>query len=267
MELRHEFTVPVPVEEAWRALLDVERVAPCLPGTTVREFDGEKITGTVKVKVGPVTLTYRGTAVFEERDEAAHRMVLKASGKEVRGQGTARATVTAGLAASGEGTAVSVLTDFAVTGRPAQIGRGVLAEVGGKLVDRFADCLSGQLAGAPGGGGAAAGKEGRGEPGGAAEAAGAGTGTGAAEEESAVPETEVPAGPAVPGTADLAEPRGPAAPAVPAARAEPAPAGAAEPIDLLRTAGLPVTRRIVPWVLAAAAAGAAVAVAVRRLRR
>ncbi|AWK07666.1 hypothetical protein DDQ41_00615 [Streptomyces spongiicola] len=290
MELRHEFTVPVPVEEAWRALLDIERVAPCLPGTTVQEFDGEKITGTVKVKVGPVTLTYRGTAVFEERDTAAHRMILKASGKEVRGQGTARATVTAGLSASGAGTTVSVLTDFAVTGRPAQIGRGVLAEVGGKLVDRFADCLSGQLAGAPDGGGAAAGTGGRGEPGepsgaaggepsGAAGKDGTGTGTGTEAETKTETETETETS-AVTGTAGsagstsgLAEPRAPAAPAVSAARAEPGPAGAAEPIDLLRTAGLPVTRRIVPWVLAAAAVGAvaaaaaAAAAAVRRLRR
>ncbi|MEV0928408.1 SRPBCC family protein [Streptomyces spongiicola] len=271
MELRHEFTVPVPVEEAWRALLDIERVAPCLPGTTVQEFDGEKITGTVKVRVGPVTLTYRGTAVFEERDTAAHRMILKASGKEVRGQGTARATVTAGLSASGAGTTVSVLTDFAVTGRPAQIGRGVLAEVGGKLVDRFADCLSGQLAGAPDGGGAAAGTGGRGEPGEPSGAAGKdGTGTGTETETetetSAVTGTAGSAG----STSGLAEPRAPATPAVSAARAEPGPAGAAEPIDLLRTAGLPVTRRIVPWVLAAAAVGAvaaAAAAAVRRLRR
>ncbi|MGW7370107.1 SRPBCC family protein [Streptomyces sp. NPDC054841] len=146
MELQHEFTVPVPVEEAWRALLDIERVAPCMPGATVEEFDGETITGTVRVKVGPISLTYRGTAVFDEKDEAAHRMVLTAGGKEVRGQGTARATVTSTLAGAGSGTAVSVRTDLAVTGRPAQFGRGVLAEVGDKLVGRFADCLTEKLA-------------------------------------------------------------------------------------------------------------------------
>ncbi|MFJ6945776.1 SRPBCC family protein [Streptomyces wuyuanensis] len=244
MELRHEFTVPVPVEEAWRALLDIERVAPCLPGTTVQEFDGEKVNGTVKVKVGPVTLTYRGTAVFEERDEAAHRMVLRASGKEVRGQGTARATVTAGLTASGEGTAVSVHTDFAVTGRPAQIGRGVMAEVGDRLVGRFADCLSGELARAPGA------KAGTGT------AAGAGT---AAEAAAA----EQPGGSAA-GTGAAGEPGGPSEPAT---RPEAGPAGAAEPIDLVRTAGLPVARRVVPAALAAGAAAAAVAVIVRRRRR
>lgn len=146
MELHHEFTVPVPVDDAWRALLDIERVAPCLPGATVEDYDGKTVTGSVKVKVGPVTVAYRGTAVFEEQDEAAHRMVLLASGRETRGQGTARATVTGTLAERDDGTAVSVRTDLTVTGRPAQFGRGVLAEVGDRLVGRFAECLSERLA-------------------------------------------------------------------------------------------------------------------------
>ncbi|GAA3094569.1 SRPBCC family protein [Streptomyces echinatus] len=145
MELQHEFTVPVPVDEAWPALLDIERVAPCLPGATVEEYDGRTVTGSVKVKVGPVTVTYRGTAVFEEQDESAHRMVLVASGRETRGQGTARATVTAELSGRDGGTAVSVRTDLTVTGRPAQFGRGVLAEVGDRLVSQFADCLAKRL--------------------------------------------------------------------------------------------------------------------------
>ncbi|MFI6490221.1 SRPBCC family protein [Streptomyces sp. NPDC050564] len=145
MDLHHEFTVPVPVEDAWRVLLDIERVAPCMPGATVDDYDGKTVTGSVKVKVGPITLTYRGTAVFEEQDEAAHRMVLIASGKESRGQGTARARVTGTLSERDGGTAVSVETDLTVTGRPAQFGRGVMAEVGDKLVGRFADCLSERL--------------------------------------------------------------------------------------------------------------------------
>ncbi|MER6925716.1 SRPBCC family protein, partial [Streptomyces spiralis] len=87
MELHHAFTVPVPVDDAWRALLDIERVAPCLPGATVEEYDGKTVTGSVKVKLGPITVTYKGTAVFEEQDEAARRMVLVASGRETRGQG------------------------------------------------------------------------------------------------------------------------------------------------------------------------------------
>ncbi|WP_333773593.1 SRPBCC family protein [Streptomyces sp. IBSBF 3136] len=149
MELHNEFTVPVPVDDAWHALLDIEHVAPCLPGAAVESYDGKTVTGSVKVKVGPVTVTYRGTAVFEEQDQEAHRMVLVASGRETRGQGTARATVTATLSEHDGGTAVSVDTDLTVTGRPAQFGRGVLAEVGDRLVGRFAACLEGRLADRP----------------------------------------------------------------------------------------------------------------------
>ncbi|MEV5850664.1 SRPBCC family protein [Streptomyces sp. NPDC051985] len=145
MELHHEFTVPVPADEAWRALLDIERVAPCLPGAVVEDYDGKTVTGSVKVKVGPVTVAYRGTAVFEEQDASAHRMVLLAGGRETRGQGTARATVTATLTERDGATAVSVRTDLTVTGRPAQFGRGVLAEVGDRLVGQFAVCLAERL--------------------------------------------------------------------------------------------------------------------------
>ncbi|MFG2357072.1 SRPBCC family protein [Streptomyces sp. NPDC048521] len=145
MELQHEFTVPVPVDDAWHALLDIERVAPCLPGAVVEEYDGKTVTGSVKVKVGPVTVAYRGTAVFEEQDGSAHRLVLVASGRETRGQGTARATVTGTLSERDGGTAVSVRTDLTVTGRPAQFGRGVLAEVGDRLVSQFATCLAQRL--------------------------------------------------------------------------------------------------------------------------
>ncbi|MGW7522218.1 SRPBCC family protein [Streptomyces sp. NPDC054783] len=145
MELHHEFTVPVPVDDAWHVLLDIERVAPCLPGAVVEDYDGKTVTGSVKVRVGPVTVTYRGTAVFEEQDGSAHRMVLTASGRETRGQGTARATVTGTLTERDGGTAVSVRTDLTVTGRPAQFGRGVLAEVGDRLVGQFASCLADRL--------------------------------------------------------------------------------------------------------------------------
>ena len=149
MELRHEFTVPVPVDDAWRAFLDIERVAPCLPGAAVEEYDDRTVTGSVKVKVGPVTVTYRGTAVFEERDESAYRLVLVASGREVRGQGTARARVTGTLSGRDGVTAVSVRTELTVTGRPAQFGRGVLAEVGERIIGQFAACLSERLAERP----------------------------------------------------------------------------------------------------------------------
>ena len=151
MELNNAFTIPVGVDEAWRVLLDVERIAPCMPGATLEGVDGDDYTGKVKVKVGPITVTYRGTARFVEQDEAAHRAVLEASGKEARGTGTAKATVTATLTAiTADTTEVTVLTDLAITGKPAQFGRGVLAEVATKLLDRFADCLSEELAGGGG---------------------------------------------------------------------------------------------------------------------
>jgi carbon monoxide dehydrogenase subunit G len=146
MELHHEFTVPVPVDDAWRALLDIERVAPCMPGATVEDYDGKTVNGSVKVKVGPITVTYKGTAVFEEQDESARRMVLIASGRETRGQGTARATVTSTLTEQDAGgTVVSVRTDLTVTGRPAQFGRGVMAEVGDRIIGQFAQNLAAQL--------------------------------------------------------------------------------------------------------------------------
>ena len=125
MEMDHSFTVPVPPDRAWDVLLDVERIAPCMPGATVDEFDGEVVTGRIKVKVGPVSLTYRGTAKFTERDSDAKVMMLEASGKETRGAGTASATVRARLEpeSDGEATKASMHTTMHVTGRPAQIGR------------------------------------------------------------------------------------------------------------------------------------------------
>jgi len=142
MELDHSFIVPVPPDRAWEVLLDVERIAPCMPGAIVEEFDGEVVTGRIKVKVGPVSLTYRGTAKFTERDPDARVVVVDASGKETRGAGTASAAIRASLVPSGEGTEVSIHTTMNVTGRPAQFGRGVIAEVGGKLVEKFAENLA-----------------------------------------------------------------------------------------------------------------------------
>ena len=144
MEMDHSFTVPVPPEQAWDVLLDVERIAPCMPGVTVEEFDGEVVTGRIKIKVGPVSLTYRGTAKFTERDPDAHVVVVEASGKETRGAGTASATVRSSLEpeSSGQATKVTIHTTMNVTGRPAQFGRGVMVEVGGKLVEKFADNLA-----------------------------------------------------------------------------------------------------------------------------
>jgi uncharacterized protein len=149
MEMDHSFTVPVPPERAWDVLLDVEKIAPCMPGATVEEFDGEVVTGRIKIKVGPVSLTYRGTAKFTERDPDAHVVVVEASGKETRGAGTASATVRASLESesSGEATKVTIHTTMNVTGRPAQFGRGVMVEVGGKLVEKFAENLAQLISG------------------------------------------------------------------------------------------------------------------------
>ncbi len=159
MEMDHSFTVPVPPERAWDVLLDVEKIAPCMPGAIVDEFDGEVVTGRIKVKVGPVSLTYRGTAKFTERDPDAKVILLEASGKETRGAGTASATVRASLEPEpgGEGTTATMHTTMNVTGRPAQFGRGVMVEVGGKLVEQFAQNLRQLIAedGAAGGNAAA----------------------------------------------------------------------------------------------------------------
>jgi carbon monoxide dehydrogenase subunit G len=149
MELEHSFIIPVPPEQAWPALLDVERIAPCMPGATVDSVDGEVIKGRIKVKVGPVALTYAGTAHFTERDEQTRSITLEASGKETRGAGTASATVRSSLEDEGGQTKVVVHTTMNVTGRPAQFGRGVMAEVGGRIIERFATNLAALLASAP----------------------------------------------------------------------------------------------------------------------
>ncbi|HEX6686291.1 MAG TPA: SRPBCC family protein [Candidatus Limnocylindrales bacterium] len=145
MELTNEFSVPVPVERAWAVLLDVEKVAPCMPGATLTSFDGESFEGNVKVKLGPVSLTYGGKGRFVSRDDAARTAVIEASGKDTRGRGTAAATVTASLHPDEAGTLVRVVTDLKVTGSPAQFGRGMIADVSKRLVDQFATCLAGKF--------------------------------------------------------------------------------------------------------------------------
>lgn len=147
MELVHEFTVAVPVEQAWDVLTDVERIAPCMPGAELTGVDGGTYHGQVKIKVGPITAQYKGTASFAEKDEAARRVVLKASGRDTRGQGTASATVTAAMVGDGGSTTVSITTDLSVSGRVAQFGRGVMGDVSARLLEQFvhnleADVLS-----------------------------------------------------------------------------------------------------------------------------
>src|ERR1700761_6180492 len=146
MELEHSFTVPVPADQAWDVLLDVERVAPCMPGATLDSVDGDEIKGKVKVKLGPVSMTYAGTARFTMRDRDTGVVVLEAKGKETRGAGTAAATVHSELHGEGDQTKVTVHTSLNVTGRPAQFGRGVMADVSAKLIGVFADNLADMLA-------------------------------------------------------------------------------------------------------------------------
>jgi len=228
MKLDHEFTVPASLDEAWKVLLDVERIAPCMPGAALTSVDGDDFTGTVKVKVGPIQVTYKGQAKFVEKDENAHRAVLEASGKEARGSGTAAATVTAVLTADGDKTKAKVETDLNITGRPAQFGRGVMADVGAKLIGQFANCLADELAG----GGTT----------------------------SAPPAAAPPADPAPQPTKKAAPEAAPAPPApLPSQQAAhktappkpvTAPRREAEPIDLLEVAGGSVAKRAAPAIAA-----------------
>ena len=141
IELDNSFTVPVPPEQAWDVLLDVERIAPCMPGASVTSVEGDQIEGQVKVKLGPLSLTYKGTAKFTEKDQANRTIAIDATGKETRGAGTASANVQASLKPDEAGTLVSIHTSLNVTGRPAQFGRSLLPEVSGKLIGEFASNL------------------------------------------------------------------------------------------------------------------------------
>ena len=141
MELQHEFTVPATLEETWDAFNDIESVAECFPGATVSSVEGDTFVGSCKVKLGPIALIYNGTGTFVEKDESARRMVIDAKGKDKRGNGTAGAHVTATMTEAGTGTRVEVLTDLAITGKPAQFGRGVMQDVSDKLLGQFTDCL------------------------------------------------------------------------------------------------------------------------------
>jgi carbon monoxide dehydrogenase subunit G len=149
VELVNEFRVAVPIDTAWKVLTDVERVAPCIPGAQLLSVDGDDFTGAVKVKVGPITVSYKGDASFQEKDEAAQRVVIKANGKETRGNGNAAALVTAQLKDEGDATSVVITTDLTISGKAAQFGRGVLADVSGNLIAQFAKRLEADLLGGP----------------------------------------------------------------------------------------------------------------------
>jgi carbon monoxide dehydrogenase subunit G len=149
MKLENEFTVPAPIGQAWEVLLDVERVAPCLPGAAIEASEGDEHTGTMTIRLGPITSRYRGTVKIEEADEQARRAVLRAQARDARG-GTAGATITSTMEEVDGGTRVRVETDMRVTGPAAQFGRGVMQDVSAKLMGQFADCLAEKMsAGTP----------------------------------------------------------------------------------------------------------------------
>jgi carbon monoxide dehydrogenase subunit G len=141
MELNNEFHVSVPIDVAWAVLTDLERVAPCMPGAELQEVEGDEYRGVVKVKVGPITAQYKGTAKFVEKDDDQHRAVLLAEGRDTRGQGNASATVTAVAIPDDDGTTVSIATELTITGKVAQFGRSVMADVSTKMLGEFADRL------------------------------------------------------------------------------------------------------------------------------
>ena len=145
MDLTHRFSVPAHIDEAWNAFNNLEGLAPCFPGATIETIEGDQFTGSVKIKLGPIALVYNGSGRYVERNDADRRVVIEARGKDKRGNGTATAIVTASFAESGEQTDVEVLTDLAITGKPAQFGRGVISDVSDKLLDQFLACVSGRF--------------------------------------------------------------------------------------------------------------------------
>src|ERR671914_227498 len=152
MKINNEFTVSVPVEQVWNTMLNLERIAPCLPGAAIQGSEDDEYQGTMKVKIGPITANYKGTVKVEEADEENHRAVLNASGRDARGQGTASATIVSTLQGEGDETKVKVETDMRLTGRAAQFGRGIAQDVATKMLTQFAECLEREISG---GGGAA----------------------------------------------------------------------------------------------------------------
>jgi len=254
MELTNDFEVGLPLDEAWAVLTDLERIAPCMPGAQLQEVEGDEYRGVVKVKVGPIAAQYKGVATFVSQDADARVAVLRAEGRETRGQGNANATITATLTPAGEGTAVSLATDLQITGKVAQFGRGVLADVSAKLLTQFVECLERTvLADAPAAEPEPAVAE-------AAPSRGAPTteGSEAAKPVAAKPvSTAAPQGakPAAAATAPQGQKPAAAATHVPsstAASAASAPSvrtidgPEAAPVDLLGTAGTPVAKRVGP---------------------
>ena len=237
MELTNEFHVPIGIDRAWAVLTDIELIAPCMPGAALEEIEGDEFRGGVKIKVGPITSQYKGKATFLERDAVNHKAVLRAEGRDTKGQGNANATITAQLKESGSGTDVTVTTDLTVTGRVAQFGRGVLADVSAKLLGQFVDCLEHKVLAQP--------------ETVIAEVAAAGASVGSAAPGPATAASAEPGAASNASDADAAESAGsaphpatePVKPAVRKIQYEPT-----KPVDLLDAAGSPVLKRAAPAV-------------------
>jgi carbon monoxide dehydrogenase subunit G len=234
MEISDSFRVSTPLADTWKVLLDIEGIAPCLPGAQLQEVEGDEYRGTVKVKVGPITAQYKGTAKLAEVDEANRRIVIDASGRDTRGQGNAKATIVVAMQEEGAGTKVDVTTDLSITGKVAQFGRGVLVDVSSKLMGQFVENLERDVLTTAGGGDTT-------HAGGPYEQA----------LESAAAELEadrqpLPAAPVSHGPRQIDSPE-------------------AEPVDLLEMAGNPLAKRVVPIVIVVL--GVFVIWRVRRRRR
>ena len=230
MQLENSFTIDAPIEKAWEALNTPQTIAPCFPGATLTEYEGDSFSGTVKVKLGPISLTYKGKGVYKERDDAAHRVVIDASGRDSRGNGTAEATVVGTMTADGpDKTAVTMVTDMKITGRPAQFGRGVISDVADKIIGQFASCVASKLQGGEAPESAAA-ESSASVPAPASATAGAASSNGTTAAGSAGTTATAAAAPA----------------ATPAAASRAPMKSEIDAIDLLDTAGAPVIKRLAP---------------------
>lgn len=228
MNIEDEFRVEVPIEEAWRVLLDIERIAPCLPGAQLQEIEGDTYRGVVKVKVGPITAQYRGSATLESVDEETHTAVIVASGRDTRGAGHASATVHLSLAADGGATKVTVSTELAITGKVAQFGRGVLVDVSAKLLGQFVENLERDVLSSPADSEATASA-----PSTSAEPASSRSAPDGASNDEDAPASVSPQPPGAPSGVRMID------------------APEAEPVDLLAVSGASVGRRLVPLVVGA----------------
>jgi carbon monoxide dehydrogenase subunit G len=214
MDLNHQFTVAVPVEDAWRILTNVELIAPCLPGAQLQEIEGDTYRGIVKVKVGPIQAQFKGQANFLERDDISHKVVLKGEGRDTGGKGNASAIITAEMiSVTADTTEVTVNTDLSITGKVAQFGRGAMADISDKILAQFVENLNTLIADTPD-----------------------------------VASTSAPVQTPAPESAPSASP---VAPAPEAVRKIDGPEAA--PIDLLSAAGSPILKRAIPVVVVIAA--------------